>query len=74
MYLSEVIFHQFFIDGSVGYKKISEKISIRGELNDLSGKTNSHVMSAGIRSGWKTHLKKYRNIFNAIGFSEYTEN
>ncbi|HAL1835060.1 TPA: autotransporter outer membrane beta-barrel domain-containing protein, partial [Escherichia coli] len=47
----------FFIDGSVGYKKISEKISIRGELNDLSGKTNSHVISAGIRSGWKTHLK-----------------
>ncbi|EMU6031389.1 autotransporter outer membrane beta-barrel domain-containing protein, partial [Salmonella enterica subsp. enterica serovar Bredeney] len=40
-----------FVDGSVGYRQLTEDFSIQGELNDLSGKVKSHINSAGIRVG-----------------------
>lgn len=46
-----------FVDGSVGYRQLSEDFSIQEELNDLSGKTRSHITTAGIRGGWRTSIK-----------------
>ncbi|ELO4939522.1 autotransporter domain-containing protein, partial [Escherichia coli] len=47
-----------FVDGMTGYSQLLEDFSIRGELNDLSGKAKSHVMVAGIRTGWSLYIDK----------------
>ncbi|EGN0942024.1 autotransporter outer membrane beta-barrel domain-containing protein [Escherichia coli] len=44
-----------FVDGTVGYRELSEDYSIQGELSDLSGRAKSHILTAGIRGGWKMH-------------------
>ncbi|HEB1520573.1 TPA: autotransporter outer membrane beta-barrel domain-containing protein [Escherichia albertii] len=44
-----------FVDGMAGYRELSEDYTIQGELSDLSGKVKSHILTAGIRSGWKIH-------------------
>ncbi|MCZ8781141.1 autotransporter outer membrane beta-barrel domain-containing protein [Escherichia albertii] len=44
-----------FVDGMAGYRELSEDYTIQGELNDLSGRVKSHILTAGIRSGWKMH-------------------
>ncbi|HGE9246648.1 TPA: S6 family peptidase [Escherichia coli] len=44
-----------FVDGMVGYRELSEDYSIQGELSDLSGRVKSHILTAGIRGGWKMH-------------------
>ncbi len=44
-----------FVDGMVGYRELSEDYSIQGELSDLSGRVKSHILTSGIRSGWKIH-------------------
>ncbi len=45
-----------FVDGMAGYRELSEDYTIQGELSDLSGRVNSHILTAGIRSGWKMHV------------------
>ncbi|HAV9130845.1 TPA: autotransporter outer membrane beta-barrel domain-containing protein [Escherichia coli] len=42
-----------FVDGMAGYRELSEDYTIQGELNDLSGRVKSHVLTSGIRTGWK---------------------
>ncbi|EHN93884.1 hypothetical protein ESOG_04732 [Escherichia coli E101] len=42
-----------FVDGMAGYRALSEDYTIQGELSDLSGRAKSHVLTTGIRSGWK---------------------
>ena len=44
-----------FVDGMGGYRALSEDYTIQGELSDLSGRTKSHILTAGIRGGWKMH-------------------
>ncbi len=44
-----------FVDGMAGYRELSEDYTIQGELSDLSGRVKSHILTAGIRSGWKMH-------------------
>ncbi|MGL9585253.1 S6 family peptidase [Escherichia coli] len=44
-----------FVDGMAGYRALSEDYIIQGELSDLSGRTKSHILTAGIRGGWKMH-------------------
>lgn len=44
-----------FVDGMFGYRELSEDYTIQGELSDLSGRTRSHILTAGIRGGWKMH-------------------
>ncbi len=44
-----------FVDGMAGYRELSEDYSIQGELSDLSGRAKSHILTAGIRGGWKMH-------------------
>lgn len=44
-----------FVDGMVGYRELSEDYSIQGELSDLSGRVKSHILTSGIRGGWKMH-------------------
>ncbi|WP_407904694.1 S6 family peptidase [Escherichia coli] len=44
-----------FVDGMVGYRELSEDYSIQGELSDLSGRVKSHILTSGIRGGWKIH-------------------
>lgn len=52
----------WFIDGMIGYRKLSEDYTIKNELSDLSGKVKSNVFTAGIRTGWKAY-------FDGIGMS-----
>lgn len=47
-----------FVDGMTGYRQLLEDFSIRGDLNDLSGKAKSHVMVAGIRTGWSLYIDR----------------
>lgn len=44
-----------FVDGMTGYRELSEDYTIPGELRDLSGRTKSHILTAGIRGGWEIH-------------------
>ena len=44
-----------FVDGMAGYRELSEDYTIQGELSDLSGRAKSHILTAGIRGGWKIH-------------------
>ncbi|ELG93108.1 outer membrane autotransporter barrel domain-containing protein [Escherichia coli KTE146] len=44
-----------FVDGIAGYRALSEDYTIQGELSDLSGRAKSHILTAGIRGGWKMH-------------------
>ncbi|HAZ3610112.1 TPA: autotransporter outer membrane beta-barrel domain-containing protein [Escherichia coli] len=44
-----------FVDGMAGYRELSEDYTIQGELSDLSGRAKSHILTAGMRSGWKIH-------------------
>ncbi|HHJ2841245.1 TPA: S6 family peptidase [Escherichia coli] len=44
-----------FVDGMTGYRELSEDYTIQGELSDLSGRAKSHILTAGIRGGWKKH-------------------
>ncbi|HCN2178771.1 TPA: autotransporter outer membrane beta-barrel domain-containing protein, partial [Escherichia coli] len=44
-----------FMNGMAGYRELSEDYSIQGELSDLSGRAKSHILTAGIRGGWKMH-------------------
>ncbi|TLI90779.1 S6 family peptidase [Escherichia sp. E4736] len=44
-----------FVDGMAGYRALSEDYTIQGELSDLSGRAKSHILTAGIRGGWKMH-------------------
>ncbi|ELJ4115065.1 autotransporter outer membrane beta-barrel domain-containing protein [Escherichia coli] len=44
-----------FVDGMAGYRELSEDYTIQGELSDLSGRAKSHILTAGIRGGWKMH-------------------
>lgn len=44
-----------FVDGMTGYRDLSEDYPIQGELSDLSGRAKSHILTAGIRGGWKMH-------------------
>ncbi|EKS5500932.1 autotransporter outer membrane beta-barrel domain-containing protein [Escherichia coli] len=44
-----------FVDGMTGYRELSEDYTIQGELSDLSGRVKSHILTAGIRGGWKMH-------------------
>ncbi|EMW4852040.1 autotransporter outer membrane beta-barrel domain-containing protein [Escherichia coli] len=44
-----------FVDGSIGYKRLTEDFSIQGELNDLSGRTESHIAMLGGRVGYRWH-------------------
>lgn len=44
-----------FVDGMTGYRELSEDYNIQGELSDLSGRVTSHILTAGIRGGWKMH-------------------
>ncbi|EPZ1793520.1 TPA: autotransporter outer membrane beta-barrel domain-containing protein [Escherichia coli] len=44
-----------FVDGMVGYRELSEDYTIQGELSDLSGRAKSHILTAGIRGGWKMY-------------------
>lgn len=44
-----------FVDGMAGYQELSEDYIIQGELSDLSGRVKSHILTVGIRSGWKTY-------------------
>lgn len=46
-----------FVDGMVGYRELSEDYTIQGELNDLSGKVKSHILTAGVRTGLKTYFR-----------------
>ena len=46
-----------FVDGMAGYRNLYEDYTIQGELNDLSGKVKSHILTTGIRTGWKTYLR-----------------
>ncbi len=43
------------MNGMAGYRELSEDYSIQGELSDLSGRAKSHILTAGIRGGWKMH-------------------
>ncbi|HCP1396591.1 TPA: autotransporter outer membrane beta-barrel domain-containing protein [Escherichia coli] len=52
--------NDIFIDGSIGYRGLKENYSISGDLHDLSGTTRSHILNAGIRTG-------YRKYFPHIG-------
>ncbi|HAW7792121.1 TPA: autotransporter outer membrane beta-barrel domain-containing protein [Escherichia coli] len=45
-----------FVDGMTGYRELSEDYTIQGELSDLSGRAKSHILTAGIRGGWKMHV------------------
>ncbi|EAA4627448.1 temperature-sensitive hemagglutinin tsh autotransporter, partial [Escherichia coli] len=44
-----------FVDGMTGYRELSEDYTIQGDLSDLSGRAKSHILTAGIRGGWKMH-------------------
>ncbi|HGD8027335.1 TPA: autotransporter outer membrane beta-barrel domain-containing protein, partial [Escherichia coli] len=44
-----------FVDSMTGYRELSEDYTIQGELSDLSGRAKSHILTAGIRGGWKMH-------------------
>lgn len=44
-----------FVDGMTGYRELSEDYTIQGELSDLSGRAKNHILTAGIRGGWKMH-------------------
>lgn len=44
-----------FVDGMAGYRALSEDYTIQGELSDLSSRAKSHILTAGIRGGWKMH-------------------
>lgn len=44
-----------FVDGMAGYRELSEDYTIQGELSDLSGRAKSHILTVGIRGGWKMH-------------------
>ncbi|WP_075843286.1 S6 family peptidase [Escherichia coli] len=44
-----------FVDGMGGYRELSEDYTIQGELSDLSGRAKSHILTAGIRGGWKMY-------------------
>lgn len=44
-----------FVDGMTGYRELSEDYTIQGELSDLSGRAKSHILTVGIRGGWKIH-------------------
>ncbi|RMA79666.1 MULTISPECIES: S6 family peptidase [unclassified Enterobacter] len=48
---------RLFVDGMAGYRELSEDYTIQGELNDLSGKVKSHILTAGVRAGWKTYFR-----------------
>ena len=48
-----------FVDGMAGYRELSEDYSIQGELSDLSGRAKSHILTAGIRGGWKMHAAPF---------------
>lgn len=44
-----------FVDGMAGYRELSEDYTIQGEQKDLSGRVKIHVLTSGIRTGWKIH-------------------
>ncbi|HAV2168366.1 TPA: autotransporter outer membrane beta-barrel domain-containing protein [Escherichia coli] len=44
-----------FVDSMAGYRELSEDYTIQGELSDLSGRAKSHILTAGIRGGWRIH-------------------
>lgn len=46
-----------FVDGMLGWRELSEDYTIQGELNDLSGKVKSHILTAGVRTGWKANFR-----------------
>lgn len=48
-----------FVDGMTGYRELSEDYTIQGELSDLSGRAKSHILTAGIRGGWKMHAAPF---------------
>ncbi|ELL8642804.1 autotransporter outer membrane beta-barrel domain-containing protein [Escherichia coli] len=48
-----------FVDGMTGYRDLSEDYTIQGELSDLSGRAKSHILTAGIRGGWKMHAAPF---------------
>ncbi|HAI7179509.1 TPA: S6 family peptidase [Escherichia coli] len=49
-----------FVNVAVGYKHLSEYFKVQGELNDLSGKVNTNVVTAGARVGYHMHSEKLR--------------
>ncbi|EHJ2160632.1 autotransporter outer membrane beta-barrel domain-containing protein [Salmonella enterica] len=50
-------FSGLFVDGMAGYRELSEDYTIGGELSDLSGKVKSHILTAGVRSGWNIYTE-----------------
>ncbi|EPQ7464101.1 S6 family peptidase [Escherichia coli] len=52
-----------FFDGSIGYKQLTEDFSIQGELNDLSGRTESHIATLGSRVGYRWHSDLLDMVF-----------
>ncbi|EGS5037627.1 TPA: S6 family peptidase [Escherichia coli] len=48
-----------FVDGMTGYRELSEDYTIQGELSDLSGRAKSHILTAGIRGGWRMHAAPF---------------
>ncbi|HAX5074387.1 TPA: autotransporter outer membrane beta-barrel domain-containing protein [Escherichia coli] len=55
VYLGKDFESGFFVNAAVGYKHLSENFKVQGVLNDLSGKVNTNVVTAGARAGYHMH-------------------
>ncbi|MEG2828568.1 MAG: S6 family peptidase, partial [Edwardsiella sp. (in: enterobacteria)] len=53
LFAGQTLASGLFVDGSVGYQRLSERFSVQGELSDLSGNVKSHIATAGARLGWR---------------------
>ncbi|WP_235439447.1 S6 family peptidase [Edwardsiella sp. EA181011] len=57
LFAGQTLASGLFVDGSAGYRQLSETFSVQGDLNDLSGNVKSHIAAAGARIGWRIDLK-----------------
>ncbi|MDA6076805.1 autotransporter outer membrane beta-barrel domain-containing protein [Edwardsiella anguillarum] len=57
LFAGQTLASGLFVDGSAGYRQLSETFSVQGDLNDLSGNVKSHIATAGARIGWRIDLK-----------------
>lgn len=55
LYLGKDFESGLFVNAAVGYKHLSENFKVKGELNDLSGKVNTNIVTAGARVGYRMH-------------------
>ncbi|HDI3035289.1 S6 family peptidase [Cronobacter turicensis] len=55
LYLGKDFESGLFVNAAVGYKHLSENFKVKGELNDLSGKVNTNLVTAGARVGYRMH-------------------